>query len=423
MRILFVSHYFPPEVNAPASRTFEHCREWVAAGHDVHVITCVPSHPAGVPFPGHRMGWYQREEREGVIVHRVWTWLAPNSGVIKRTINFLSFVPFAVLRALRLGQFDIIIGTSPQFFCAVATWIAASLKRTPWVFELRDLWPESIVAVGAARAYMPMRFLERLELMMYRHARAVVCVSQSFVTNLVDRGIDGSKISFVPNGVDVEVWTGGRREAGRAALRASERDVIVSYVGTIGMAHDIGTVLDSARILRDERPDIRFAIVGDGAERQILMDRAAAEGLTNVTFTGLVAREEIPDYLAASEISLVTLKRSDVFKSVLPSKMFESMAAARPILLAVEGEAQQMLERGGAGIAVAPGDAPALASAVRRLADDPELRQTMGSAGVRFVEQHFSRRAWAHRYLRVFERATLAASASAVRHPDATPEL
>src|SRR5215208_6589146 len=189
MRILFLSHYFPPEVNAPATRTFDHCREWAAAGHDVHVITCVPSHPAGVAFKGYRPGWYEREQREGITVHRVWTRLAPNAGIVLRTLNFLSFVPTAVWRALRLGPFDIIIGTSPQFFCAVATWIAAALKRTPWIFELRDLWPESIAAVGAARSYMPLRLLEWLELRMYRHARAVVCVSRSFIRNLVTRGI------------------------------------------------------------------------------------------------------------------------------------------------------------------------------------------------------------------------------------------
>jgi glycosyltransferase involved in cell wall biosynthesis len=362
MRILFFSHYFPPEVNAPASRTFEHCREWVAAGHEVHVITCVPSHPAGVPFPGHRMGWYQREQHEGVIA------TVDLAGAQQRVIAHDQPVVRAVRRAVRSAwPVDIIIRTSPNF-CAVAT--DRGVPETCAGIELRrEEVAECDRAVGAARAYMPLRFLERLELLMYRHARAVVCVSQSFVTNLVDRGIDGSKISFVPNGVDVEVWTRGRREAGRAALCVSHRDVVVSYVGTIGMAHDIGTVLDAARILRDERPDIRFAIVGDGAERQALMDRAAAEGLTNVTFTGLVPREDIPDYLAASEISLVTLRRSDVFKSVLPSKMFESMAAASAHLRAVRRSAAECW----AGGAVSPSPATRRAClAVRRLADDPE---------------------------------------------------
>ncbi|PYR27582.1 MAG: glycosyltransferase WbuB [Acidobacteria bacterium] len=421
MRILFFSHYFPPEVNAPASRTYEHCREWVAAGHEVHVITCVPSHPVGVPFRGYRPGWYQQERHDGIVVHRVWTLLAPNKGVVKRTLNYLSFMPSAVWRSLRLGRFDVLIGTSPQFFCAVATWIAASLGRTPWVFELRDLWPESIHAVGAARAYMPLKMLERLELLMYAQARSVVCVSEAFVRNLVSRGVPTSKISFVPNGVDTAMWTAGVRAKGRAKLDAGESDIIVSYIGTVGMAHDIGTVLDAARLLGRERPRLRFVIIGDGAEREALAARARAEGLDNVTFTGLVPRAEIPDYLAASDVSLVTLKPSDLFKTVLPSKMFESMAAARAIVLAVDGEARQVLERAGAGLAVAPGNAAALADAVRRLAADPELRQTLGAAGSRFVERDFSRRTWAHRYLDVLDRTRLPDYPAAVPQP--SPEL
>ena len=151
MRILFFSHYFPPEVNAPANRTFEHCRVWAAQGHDVHVVTCVPSHPEGKPFPGYRRGWYQRETMDGIQVHRVWTHLAPNRGVFRRTLNYLSFIPTAVFRAWRLGPVDALIATSPQFFCAVAGRLAAGLRKTPWVFEVRDLWPESIQAVGAVR--------------------------------------------------------------------------------------------------------------------------------------------------------------------------------------------------------------------------------------------------------------------------------
>jgi glycosyltransferase involved in cell wall biosynthesis len=421
MRILFFSHYFPPEVNAPANRTYEHCREWVAAGHEVHVITCVPSHPIGVPFSGYRTGWYQKERRDGIVVHRVWTLLAPNKDVLRRTANYLSFVPTAVWRALQLGRFDVFIGTSPQFFCAVAAWIAAFLKRTPWVFELRDLWPESIHAVGAARSYMPLKVLERLELLLYARARLVVCVSEAFVANLIGRGVSAEKIAFVPNGVDTPTWTAGRRAEGRARLGAGERDVIVSYVGTVGMAHNIGTVLEAARLLAPTRPDIRFVVVGEGAERETLARRAREDGLSNITFTGLVPRSEIPDYLAASDISLVTLKPSDLFKTVLPSKMFESMAAARPIVLAVEGEAKRLLERAGAGVPVAPGDAAALAAAVERLADDRELRRRLGAAGSLFVEREFSRRTWAERYLRILDRVRLSDHAAVIPQP--SPEV
>jgi glycosyltransferase involved in cell wall biosynthesis len=420
MKIIFLSHYFPPEVNAPANRTYEHCREWVKSGHEVHVITCVPSHPLGVPFDGYKSGWYRREERDGIIVHRVWTCLAANRGVLKRTLNFVSFVPTAVWRAIRLGPCDIIIGTSPQFFCAMASCLAAMLKRTPWIFELRDLWPESIAAVGAARRYMPMRVLEQIELFMYRHARAVVSVSRSFIENLAGRGIERSKIAFVPNGVDTSFWTAGSRARGRAALGLDDRPVVVSYVGTVGMAHDVGTILYAAALLKRERPEIRFLIVGDGAELQRLRDQAEAEGLDRVTFTGLVSREQIPDILAASDISLVTLRRSDVFKAVLPSKMFEAMAAARPIVLAVDGEARETLERSGGGLAVAPGDAHALANAVQRLVDDADLRRAMGAAGSRFVDQEFGRRAWAARYLDLLEHARHADAGRAEPQPDAS---
>jgi glycosyltransferase involved in cell wall biosynthesis len=405
MRILFFTHYFPPEVNAPANRTHEHCREWVRAGHEVHVITCVPSHPRGVPFPGHHRGWYQPEQIDGITVHRVWTLLAPNSGVIKRTMNFLSFMPTAIWRALRLGGFDIIIGTSPQFFCAVATWMAATLKQTPWVFELRDLWPESIEAVGAGRAYMPLQLLHRLEMRMYRSARMVACLSHAFLDNLASRGISRSKMVFVPNGVDAAFWKTGSRDAGRTALQAGPDELLVSYIGTVGMAHDLGTILDVAARVKAERTDVRFVIVGDGAELPTLRERASREGLTNVTFTGLVPRERIPDYLAASDVSLVTLKRSDVFKAVLPSKMFESMAAATPILLAVEGEAQQILMRSGGGATAMPGDASSIASALAIMLRNVECRRAMGAAGAQFVEQEFSRTAWARRYIAALEQA------------------
>jgi glycosyltransferase involved in cell wall biosynthesis len=415
MKILFLSHYFPPEVNAPANRTHEHCREWVRAGHEVHVITCVPSHPLGVPFTNYRRRWYQREVVDGITVHRVWTHLAPNAGIVRRTLNFLSFVPSAVWRALQLGSFDVIIGTSPQFFCAVATWLTAAFKRTPWIFELRDLWPESIAAVGASRAYMPLALLERLELRMYRHARAVVCVSRSFIANLERRGIALSKVHFVPNGVNAEFWRGGRRDEGRKALGVSDNELLVTYVGTVGMAHDLGTVLAAARKLQDLQTKLRFVIVGDGAELPALRQRAAAEGTTNLTFTGLVARERVPDYLAATDISLVTLKPSDVFKTVLPSKMFEAMAAARPVLLAVEGEAQDTLRRSGGGVAVTPGDVDALVNGVLTLAADPGARQAMGRSGAAFVEREFGRRIWASRYLDVLEDVTCADVPDTVR--------
>jgi glycosyltransferase involved in cell wall biosynthesis len=419
VRILFLTHYFPPEVNAPATRTHEHCREWVAAGHDVHVVTCIPSHPIGRPFPGYRRAWYRHELVDGIHVHRVWTYLAPNRGVIQRGINYLSFAASGAWRAWRLGRFDVAIGTSPQFFCAVGVWLIARLRRLPWVFELRDLWPDSIAAVGAIKQRsVLLRWMERLELRLYRDADAVACVTRSFVTTLAARGVDQAKLHFVPNGVVPEFWSTPDREITRRELGLTSDEVLVSYVGTVGMAHGLRAVLDAAASLRSRVPEIRLLIVGDGAELDQLRAHAAARGQDDVLFTGLVPRTRIPSLLAASDVMLVTLRPSEVFKTVLPSKMFEAMAAARPIVLGVEGEARDTLLRSGGGIAVPPGDAAALADAVCRLARNPALRQLMGESGAAFVRREFSRRVWASRYLMVLEDVcATTSSVPAASHP------
>jgi glycosyltransferase involved in cell wall biosynthesis len=401
LRIIFFSHYFPPEVNAPANRTHEHCREWVRTGHEVHVVTCVPSHPLGRPFPGFKRRWYQHERVDGIHVHRVWTYLAPNRGVFRRTLNYLSFVPMAVLRALKLGRFDIAIGTSPQFFCAAATGVFGWISATPWVFELRDLWPESIAAVGAMRRSLALRLIERFELRLYREAAAVVCVTESFIRALTARGIPEAKLHFVPNGIDPDFWRSTAGPEERRAMGVQANQLLACYVGTIGLAHGLGTVLQAAAILRDSEPNIRVVIVGDGAELSTLKDLAAEQRLTNVTFTGLVPRKRVPGILSAADLALVTLKPTPVFKTVLPSKMFEAMAAGVPILLAVDGEARATLERAAAGLYVPPSDAGALAEAMKRLARDRAVRAAMGRSGVEFVAREFNRRSWAERYASV----------------------
>ena len=403
MRILFLSHYFPPEVNAPAVRTFEHCRQWARAGHEVHVITCVPSHPGGVAFAGYRSTWYRRDTVDGVFVHRVLTLLAPNAGVFRRTLSYLSFIPFAVWRGLRLGRVDVIVATSPQFFCAVAGCLLGALKRTPWVFEVRDLWPHSIRSVGAVSSSLALWILEKLELAMYRHASRVVCVARPFVDDLERRGVDPSKLVYLPNGVHPKAWCEGNRQSTRAELGLGRDSVLVSYVGTVGMAHGLGTVLDAACLLRERQPTVRLLVVGDGAELPAIRDRASAESLHNVTLTGLVPRERVRDYLAATDISLVVLKKSPMFELVLPSKLFEAMAAARPVVLGVAGEARRVLKQSRGGVAVPPGDAAALAHAVGRLAGDCVARARMGAAGRSFVTREFSRVVWAERYLTMLE--------------------
>ena len=406
MRIVFLSHYFPPEVNAPAVRTFDHCVRWAAAGHDVHVITCTPSHPSGVPFPPYRKRWYQEEVVQGVHVHRVWTFLAANSGVALRVVNFLSFIPTSVWRAIRLGRADVIVATSPQFFCAVAGCLAGALKRTPWVMEVRDLWPESIPEVGAMKESVVIRALKVVAKTLYQHATAIVCLTNSFIDQIATMGIPRDKMVFVPNGIDPALWQSNLGPTERVEVGVSEDEVLVSYVGTLGMAHGLGTILDVASRLKREAPLVRFLIVGDGADRDALLERIAGEQLSNVTMLGLVPRGRVPGLLAASDILLVSLKASPMFEKVLPSKLFEAMAAAKPVVLSVGGEAKAVLERAQAGIAVQPGNADAIAAAILELARDADCRQRLGDAGRDYVQRFFTRDYWAAEMVRHLERLT-----------------
>jgi len=402
LRILFLSHYFPPEANAPAKRTYENCREWARLGHDVHVVTCFPSHPQGILYPGFRLGFGQKEIVDGIYVHRVPTYIAANKGVIKRSLNYLSFAPSAVWRSLRLGRFDVIVATSPQFFCAVAGWVVAAMKRTPWLFELRDLWPVSILAVGAVQPSLATRLLERLELHLYRSAAGVVCLTRSFMRDLANRGIPKEHLEFLPNGATAAAPDPAAAAAFRARLGLAPNQVIASYVGTLGMAHGLGTILDAAERLKD-RSEISFVIVGDGAERSSLIEQAALRGLENVVFAGQLSPDQVGGILQATDIALVLLKQSPVFETVIPSKMFEAMAVSRPMILGVRGEAKELLERGQCGIAITPESGEELARAVANLADDPDLRRRLGNAGHELVRREFDRKTLALRYLRLLE--------------------
>jgi glycosyltransferase involved in cell wall biosynthesis len=243
--------------------------------------------------------------------------------------------------------------------------------------------------------------LEKWELRMYRDAVRVVCLTRSFMDNLMRRGIPSHRLAFVPNGVDPEYWAAGDGRDAREALGLGPEQVLVSYIGTVGMAHGVGTVLECARMLKNTDPAVRFAVVGDGAELAALRARSHEEGLTNVTFTGLVPHERARDIMTATDISLVLLRRSSLFLTVLPSKMFEAMGAAKPMVLGVAGEAREALERAGAGIPVTPEDAGALAEAVRQLAGNQRLRKEMGEKGRSFVAREFNRRELAGRYLRL----------------------
>ena len=398
MRITFLSHYYPPEVNAPASRTSEHCRQWAKAGHDITVITCAPNHPSGVVYPGFKNCLFQSETTDGVKVVRVWTVMAANQGFAMRSLNYLSFMVSAAFALTRLPRPELIISTSPQFFCGLAGLLGKSLRRVPWVLEIRDIWPESIVTVGALGKGIVTRGLELLESLAYRKADAIVSVTDSFVAHIAARCQGADKITVIKNGVDLELFKRG--SDGNAFKRkfGLEGRFVAAYVGTHGMAHGLDTVLEAAKLLKDN-PRIGFLLVGDGAERQRLVEKAATMGLTNLKIVGQLPKSDMPAIWAATDVSMILLKRADTFKKVLPSKMFEAMAMACPIVLGVEGESRELLAAAEAGIAITPESAGELAQAVERLAADPTLCARLGQQGATYVRAHFDRWKLAMQYL------------------------
>ncbi len=402
MKILFLSHYYAPEVNAPASRLSEHARFWAEAGHDVTVVTCAPNHPNGILYPGYHNRVFARENIGGIDIVRLWTYLAANEGFLSRIINYVSYFLSVLLWRWRLPKADIVISTSPQFFCGLAGWLFQSKKR-PWILEIRDLWPESIVAVGAMKASPLIRLLEWLERWAYRRADLIIAVTDSFVDHIKPLCRD-TPIAVIKNGVALSAYRGGKDSEAQAfrAAHDLEGKFIAAYVGTMGMAHGLQTILDAADALRT-RTDIVFLLVGDGADMKNLMREREERNLTNVCYIGRQPKEAMPTIWHAADAALVLLRPSDTFKKVIPSKMFEAMAAERPIVLGVEGEALDLLEKSKGGIGIRPGDAAALVHALTRLEADRALSNSLGQNGRNFVIRNFSREKLAHDYLALLQ--------------------
>ncbi len=397
MHILFLSHYFPPEVNAPASRTFEHCRQWVRDGHRVTVVTCAPNHPRGKVYPGYRNRLYTREEKDGITIIRVWTYVTANEGFLKRTLNYVSYMAAAIVAAPFIQKADIVISTSPQFFNGLAGYVVSRMKRAPWVLEIRDLWPESILAVGAIKNRFIIHLLEWLELFAYRQAVRIVPVTDAFQRYIEGKGIPKEKITVIKNGADLTLYkpvTGTNRLAESLGVQGK---FVAAYLGTHGMAHHLETVLYAAQRLR-EYPDIVLILAGDGAERQRLAALRNELGLDNVLMLDQQPKEQMPWLWALSDVSLILLKKSDLFKTVIPSKIFESMAMEKPIILGVEGESADIVRAADSGYCIEPENAEELADRLLQLRESEDLRRRFGHNGRIHVRAHYDRLVLARRF-------------------------
>jgi glycosyltransferase involved in cell wall biosynthesis len=410
VKILYVSQYFPPEMGAPSARVAELSRHWARMGQDVTVLTGFPNHPTGIVPREWRSRFQQlsySENNNGFRVERSWLWPLPNRKAHERIRNYVSFFLSASFAGLSLPKPDVVIGTSPQLLCALAAWWLAAWHRVPFVFEVRDLWPESLAAVGAGgeKSFL-YRTLGAIAGFLYRRAERIVAVTAAFKKHLIEAwNVPAAKIAVIENGVETDLFRSDPAAAEvRKGLSLGENHFLICYTGTMGAAQGLETLVAAAEELESLLPRARFLLVGEGAQKQSLIDLVARRKITNVHFLDQQPRERIPAIISTADLCVVMLKPDDLFRTVVPTKLLECMSCARPVLLAVDGEARQLMEEAGAGVFVQPGDSHALAEAICVLAQDAERRSQMGTSGRQYIVDRLSRERTAENYIQELEK-------------------
>jgi glycosyltransferase involved in cell wall biosynthesis len=421
MKILYVSQYFPPEMGAPAARVSELSRHWVEMGHQVTVLTGFPNHPTGIVPVEYRPRLWRltvREQYSGVDVVRTWLWPLPNRRGHERIRNYASFCFSAGMRGLLLERPDVVIATSPQLLVPLAGWWLSRAMRVPFVFEVRDLWPESLEAVGVSgRTSTMYRSLRRLAGFLYRNCERIVVVTPAFKQQLVTNlGVLADKIEIVENGVETDLFTPEGDSNDLRRQLGLEGKLVIAYIGTFGNAHGLEIVLEAAQRLSSRMPQAHFLLVGEGAEKDRIAAQAGERRLSNVSLLDQQPRERIPALIRAADICLVMLKKSQVFETVIPTKMLEFMACGRPVILTARGQAAAVLEGAGGGIAVPPEDSAELAKAIDLLAGNASWRDRLGASGREYIARNLSRKKTASNYV------TVLAQVRDEWHLDAVPE-
>ncbi len=408
MNILYVTQYFPPEVCAPAARVSELARHWVKAGQGVTVLTGFPNHPTGIVPPAYRSKLRRlicREKFDGADVVRTWLMPLPNRKSYERILNYASFCLSSSFTGSFLRRPDVVVATSPQLMVGLTGWWLGRIKRIPFILEVRDLWPESLAAVGVGgETSLLYRSLSAISGFLYRVSDHIVVVSPAFKEELIGKWrVRPEKISVVENGVETDLFT----PDGPVEAVIEEFDLrgkfVIAYVGTQGNAHGLDTLLEAAVVLQKTVPDALFLLVGEGAEKARLIARAEEMKLTNVRFVSQQPREKIPGIIRASHLCLVMLKKADVFKTVIPTKMLEFMSCGRPLLLGVDGQARQIVDEARAGVFIEPENSSALVGAVTELHRDAARREALGRNGRRYIVENLSREGTAKKYLGILE--------------------
>lgn len=400
MKILFLTDNFPPEVNAPATRTYEHCKEWVKQGIEVTVITCVPNFPQGKVYKGYHNRLYQKEIMDGIHVVRVWSYITANEGFLKRTLDYISFSITSFFAGL-FQKADIIIATSPQFFTALSGRTLSFWKRKPWIMEVRDLWPESIKTVGAMKDNPIIRLLEWEEKRCYRSAKKIIVVTDSFKKRLEEKGVDPEKIEIIKNGVNRNLFSPQPKDEALLEQLDLKDKRVIGYIGTHGMAHKLDFILHCAAQM-DGKNNYHFLFIGAGAEKKKLLELKNKLGINNVTLLDPVSKQEVKRYISILDVALINLRKSALFTTVIPSKIFENAGMEIPILMGVDGEARQIVEHYEAGLCFVPESEDDFKRQLDKLLSDPILYEQC-KAGCRKLANDFDRKLLAKQMLNIIK--------------------
>ncbi|MCP4641221.1 MAG: glycosyltransferase family 4 protein [bacterium] len=402
MRILLLTPYFPPEMGALAARSSEHAASWAAQGHEVEICTAFPNYPSGVIPDEYRGKLYAREKSDGYEVVRGWVFARPKRSVATRLLNTLTFnISMFLCGLLSCRRPDVIIATSPPF-CGPVGWVLSVLKRAKFVFEVRDILPQQAVDLGMLKNPLVIRVLTWVEEFLYRRARGIVTVAEASTEAIVARGFETARCHTVENGIREDFFAPGPRDNEVRDEQGLDDKFVVLYIGVHGVSQGLETILDTARILT-QHEDIHFLFAGEGARRDALLDYVRQLDLKNVSFLPAQPKERMPLFYAAADACLVPLRRGDYFKLNIPSKVFEIMACARPIVIGAEGQALALVQEAGAGIPAVPEDPQSYADAILRLRDNPDEARALGESGRAYVIEHFTRRKKADRYIEVLE--------------------
>tara|TARA_B100000161_G_scaffold243866_1_gene197798 strand:- start:1343 stop:2563 length:1221 start_codon:yes stop_codon:yes gene_type:complete len=399
MKILFLTDNFFPETNAPAKRTLEHCKKWSDMGFEITVITGVPNFPKGKIFNGYKNKIYQIEKIHGIIVKRVWTFIYPNKGFFLRVLDYLSFMFSSLVCGLLSAKKDVIIATSPQFFTLISGFFISKIKKIPLVLEIRDLWPESIVSVGVMKEKsFLITFLKKIAISLYNQSELIVCVTNSFKNDLIKKGVNENKIKVIPNGFEIDKSLKPSESINKVLRRygINNDKFIISFTGTIGMAHGLEIILDAASQVSD---DIIFFVIGEGARKKILIDKAKKRSINNIFFIDHLEWQEIVNINQIIDVHLVHLIKNDEFKKVIPSKVFESMALKKPIIMGVDGESRKILDDAECSINIEPENANDLVKAIYYFKNNPEEIDRKGIKGFNYMLKNFSREILANKMI------------------------